>query len=197
MVRFGDVFSDELSCGYGVPQGGVISAVLFIIYINDLVKCTNEVEFAIYADDTNLFTTGNCMKQNIEKINRGLASIHKWMVANKLTLNINKSKFMLFKRRQRCLPNDSVDIRNDQTYLERVDHIKFSGVILDEGLISNHQVSAGTCKISKFVPILYSTRNNFDASSLKLIYHTLIYPNIIYCNSVWGNCCREQLTSLY
>ena len=68
VVRFGDVLSDELSCGYGVPQGGAISAVLFIIYINDLVKCTNEVEFAIYADDTNLFTTGNCMKQNIEKI---------------------------------------------------------------------------------------------------------------------------------
>ena len=103
---------------------------------------------------------------------------------------------MLFKRRQRCLPNDSVDIRIDQTCLERVDHIKFLGVILDEGLTWNHQVSAVTCKISKFVPILYSTRNNFDASSLKLIYHTLIYPNIIHCNSVWGNCCRKQLTSL-
>ena len=129
VVRFGDVLSDELSSGYGVPQGGVISAVLFIIYINVLVKCTDEVEFAIYADDTNLFTTGNCMKQNIEKINRGLASIHKWIFANKLTLNINKSKFMMFKRRQMCLPNDIVDIRIiDQTYLERVDHIKFLGV---------------------------------------------------------------------
>ena len=82
-----------------------------------LIKCTNEVESAIYADDINLFTTGNCMEQNIEKINRGLASIHRWMLANKLTLNINKSKFMLFKRRQRCLPNDSVYIRIDQTFL--------------------------------------------------------------------------------
>ena len=109
-------------------------------------------------DDTNLFTTGNCMKQNIEQINRGLASIHKWMLANKLTLNINKSKFMLFKRRQRYLPNDSVDIRIDQTYLEQVDHINFLGVILDEGLTWNLQVSAVTCKIYKFVPILYSTR---------------------------------------
>ena len=86
MVRFGDVLSDELNCGYGVPQGGVIYAVNFIIYINDLVKCANEVEFAIYADDTNLFTTGDCMKQNIVKINRGLALIHKWMLANKLTI---------------------------------------------------------------------------------------------------------------
>ena len=46
--------------------------------------------------------------------------------------------------------------------------------------------SAVTCKISIVVPNLYSTRNNFDASSLKWIYHTFIYPNIIYCNSVWG-----------
>ena len=196
MVRFGDVLSDELSCGYGVPQGGVISAVNFIIYIIDLVKCANEVEFAIYADDTNLFTTGDCMKQNIENINRGLALIHKWMLANKLTLNINKSKFMMFKQRLRCLPNDIVVIRIDQTYLERVDHIKFLGVILDEGLTWNHQVSAVTCRISKFVPILYSTSNNFDASLVKLIYLTLIYPTIIYCNSVWRNYCRKQSTSL-
>ena len=56
VVRFGDVLSDEFNCGYFVSQGGVISSVLFIIYMNDLVKCTNEVEFAIYADDTNLFT---------------------------------------------------------------------------------------------------------------------------------------------
>ena len=118
------------------------------------------------------------------------------MLANKLKLNINKSEFMLFKRRQRCLPNESVDISIDQTYLVRVDHIKFLGVILYEGLTWNHQVSAVTCKISKFVPILYSTRNNFDASSLKLIYHTIIYPKSIYCNTVWGNCCRKQLTSL-
>ena len=118
------------------------------------------------------------------------------MLANKLTLNINKSEFMLFKRRQRCLPNESVDISIDQTYLERVDHNNFLGVILDERLTWNHQISAVTCKISKFDPILYSTRNIFDASSLKLIHHTLIDPNIIYCNGVWGNCYRKQLTSL-
>ena len=79
---------------------------------------------------------------------------------------------------------------------EKNKRIPSIGVILDEGLTWNHQVSAVTCKISKFVPILYCTRNNFDASSLKLIYHTLIYPNIIYFNSVWGNCCRKQLSSL-
>ena len=117
------------------------------------------------------------------------------MLAKKLTLIINKSKFMLFKRRQKYIPNDSVNIRIDQTFLQR-DHVKFLGVILDEGLTWNHQVFAVTCKIFKFVPILYSTRTNFDASSLKLIYHTLIYPNIIYYNSDWWNCCRKQLTSL-
>ena len=103
---------------------------------------------------------------------------------------------MMFKQRLRCLPNDIVDIRIDQTYLERVDHIKFLGVILDEGLTWNHQVSAViTCRISKFVSILYSTSNNFDASSLKLFYLTFIYPTIIYCNSVWRNYCRKQLNS--
>ena len=68
------------------------------------------------------------------------------MLANKLTLTINKSKSMLFKRRQRCLLNDSVDIRIDQTL--RVDYIKFLRVILDDGLTCNHRVSAVTCKAS-------------------------------------------------
>ena len=56
-VRYKGVFSSKLYCNVGVPQGGIIDAILFIIYINDLVQCSNDVKFILYADDSNIFVS--------------------------------------------------------------------------------------------------------------------------------------------
>ena len=94
-VRFSDELSGSLRCNYGVPQGSILSAFLFVVHINDLVKCTDAVEFVMYADDTNIFTTGTNLIQNINRMNTGLRAVEQWMYDNRLTVNIDETHFML------------------------------------------------------------------------------------------------------
>ena len=63
---------------------------------------------------------------------------------------------------------------------------KYLGVKLDENLMWIPQVNSVVSKVSKYVPIIYNLRNHLNNMSLRLLYNSLVYPNIVYCNSVWG-----------
>ena len=193
-VLFKGVLSSKLYCNVGVSQGGIISTIHFI---NDLVQCSNDVKFILYADDFNIFvsdvSTENCVT-NITNMNNGLNAIKLWMCCNRLTLNVDKSCYMLFKRRGHV--DGHIGVKIDNFDLNRVDSVKFLGVSLDERLSWRVHATNIASRISKLVPILYSVRSNLDLKSMKIIYYALIYPNIIHCNSVWGNYCAIYLSFL-
>ena len=54
-VKYKNAVSNFAATNFGVPQGGVLSTLLNIIYVNDIVKCTNNLKFVMYADDTCIF----------------------------------------------------------------------------------------------------------------------------------------------
>ena len=70
-----------LSCG--IPQGTILGALLFLLYINDLPNCLSHSQPRMYADDTHL-TLADSIELNL---NKDLASVSEWLIANKLTLN--------------------------------------------------------------------------------------------------------------
>ena len=96
--------SNILSITTGVPQGSILGTLLFIIYINDLAQVSDMFNFIMYADDTTLTRTistfsDNTNNDNLEtSLNAELLKINEWLQINKLSLNISKSKYMIFQK---------------------------------------------------------------------------------------------------
>ena len=99
-VKLNDITSTVRSISVGVPQGSIIGPLLFNIFINDKVKASTKFSFILYADDTTLNSTLDCFGQNVIEIQKAIVAelpkIFKWLKLNRLSLNVAKSKFMLF-----------------------------------------------------------------------------------------------------
>ena len=100
-VNYDGTKSDTLPISTGVPQGSILGPLRFIIYMNDISQLSSMFKMIIYADDTTLQSTLNSFNidptVNIDNnINHELSKVNEWLKANKLSLNINKSKLMLF-----------------------------------------------------------------------------------------------------
>ena len=63
----------------GVPQGSVLGPLLFLIYINVLANCTNDLSTILFADDINLFISGKDISEIESNINRELIKVQKWL----------------------------------------------------------------------------------------------------------------------
>jgi len=89
--------SQELNITCGVPQGSILGPLLFILYINDIVKSSQLLTFIIFADDTNILYSHKDLNTAISTLNNELSKIQLWFKCNKLSLNIRKTNFMYFR----------------------------------------------------------------------------------------------------
>ena len=85
----------HVSCG--VPQGSVLGPKWFILYVNDLCNVSNLVKCILFADDTRLFCSDANVNRLFERVSSVLASMCRWFATNKLSLNVLKTSYMLFR----------------------------------------------------------------------------------------------------
>ena len=115
--------------------------------------------------------------------NLELRNFFNWCSANKLTINLDKTCFMVISNRfipplQNCLKIDS-------TYLKHVSDYKFLGVQIDDKLKFNKHISDISFKISKSVGILYKLSNYLPIPTMLNIYYALVNSYFMYCNAIW------------
>ena len=171
VVDFNGSTSDTLEIKTGVTQGSVLEPFLFSVYINDLPTCTDIFNMIMYADDTTLFCDINGNPADEHLLNMESCKITDWLSANKLSLNVNKTKCMIFHSDKKTVLYPKLFI--DDIEIERVHYFNFLGLQLHHTLKWNKQLS--------------------PTSILKSIYNTLILPNINYCILSWGS----QIDKLY
>ena len=101
-TEINQIKSATIPISIGVPQGSILGPLLFIIYINDIQNLSKFFHFIKYADDTTLFNSMS--KQNPYDgtvINNELSKVFQWLSINRLSLNVMKTKFMIFHNKNK------------------------------------------------------------------------------------------------
>ena len=84
-----------------VPEGSILGPLLFTIFINDLPKSSTFFSTRLYADNTSFTASGSDLDSLLHEINNHLPAVYKWLCSDKLTLNLTKTKFLIFMPRQK------------------------------------------------------------------------------------------------
>ena len=148
----------------------------------------------MFADDTNISTQGMTEYEIQERLNADLKNVHQWLVANKLTLNKQKTEYMIIGSRKR-ISNIITDLKIElgESVIKRDNKSKTLGIIIDEHLSWNHQIQNVVTKVSKGIGMLRRIRQFVPKSTLLKIYNAIVLSHFDYCSLVWDNCC-ESLT---
>lgn len=187
-------FTQTISCG--VPQGSILGPLLFILYINDFVHSSKLLKFILFADDSTLYMSHRDLRFLINTVNSELNNVNDWVIANKLTINLEKTNYITFHRNL-IKPANLEPIKLSTAILREVDSVKFLGVMVDRQLSWLPHIQYIQKKINKQCGILYLTRNSFNTGALIQLYYSLIYPFLSYCHTIWGTTGKTKLKPLF
>ena len=150
----------------------------------------------IFADDTNIFFKCKDTK-DITRIGCLLMTqLNQWFKANKLTLNADKSNFVVFRSKQKKLENIPDQIKFENLSINRSNSIKYLGVILDEHLTWNEHINDLCNKLKRHFKTFYCIRRFLNREQIKTIYYALIYSRIKYGITVYGTACKNQIAKI-
>ena len=94
-ILFDDFKTEVKIVKCGVPQGSMLGSLLFPNFVNDLSNSTKVLDLVLFADDTNLFCSDSNIRTLFETANQELSQINDWFLPKKLSLNVEKTKYML------------------------------------------------------------------------------------------------------
>ena len=194
-VTIDDSSSELQPITHGVPQGSILGPLLFLIFINDLPFCAPFFKFILFADDSTL--SCRIPKNEVNNfhvlINVHLESVYRWLSANKIAINTEKTKYIVFSYRG-SIQLSPVYIGDGQ--IENTNVTKFLGVNIDENLNFQSHVNFVSNKICKSVGIIFRL-NYLPTNILLTLYQSLILPYLSYGILAYSGCSLSYFNKLF
>ena len=152
----------------------------------------------MFADDTNLFYSHKNITTLFQIVNSELKLVNEWFLANKLSLNAKKTKYVLFHKVSMCdsLLSQLPTMTFNNIEIKRENSIKFLGVIIDENLTWKNHIEVVENKISKNIGVLYRASHLLDFKNLLKIYFFFIHIYISYANIAWASTFKTKLQGI-
>ena len=152
----------------------------------------------MFADDTNFFFERSNVNTLFKTVNDELIKINEWFSANKLSLNVGKTKFLLFhKSGKKCgIPSHLPTLKINNHDIERVNTMKFLGVLLDDNLSWKEHIKYFENKIAKNIGLMYRAKLLLDKESLLALYYSYIHSYLNYANLAWDSTYLTNLKKL-
>ncbi|KAJ8737493.1 hypothetical protein PYW08_000088 [Mythimna loreyi] len=160
-----------------------------------------------FADDTAIIFHSNNWVGVVVATQRGLSTVMKWLQQNLLTLNASKTKYIPFKISKRIEPENPLRVKlHSCNYLdsnscqcveiEKVDCIKYLGVLIDNQLSWSKQIGAVTTRVRKLMFVFKNLRNIADHNTIRCVYFALCQSILSYCIVAWGVATKSHLIKL-
>ena len=180
----------------GVPQGSVLGPLLFLIYINDLCNAVQYSETSLFADDTSIVYSDFNL-QNIEnRINADLENLFNWLCANKISLNVTKTKILLFRNVHKPI-NHNLNFSINNQSIKLSQSVKYLGVILDNFLNWNLYTKNLCSKLNKANGAISRLRHYVPRSILIQVYYALFFSHINYACQIWGQTFNQNVQRIF
>ncbi len=187
-TKIGNVFSNTRNISCGVPQGSILGPFLFLCYVNDLPSHLLTTSSFLFADDMALIVRGYDPLQIEMQLNEELVNIAKWFDANKLAMNLKKTKVMHFRHCRNIRNNVELNIALNGEVVESVQQFKYLGVTLDINLSFDAHIEILCGKVNSRNCLLRRVRNFVSKDLALSLYRALIEPHYRYCDYIYSGC---------
>ena len=188
--------SSKLSIKCGVPQGSTLGPLLFLLYINDLRFSITSSIISHFADDTCITLASKKLKSLETVLNYDLKLCSEWLKANRLSLNADKSKLLLFQSKKKPIDYSKISIKLNGTKLIPADQVKYLGIFVDKHLGWDYQINHLSNKLSRANGVLYKLRSFCSRDTLLSVYYSLFYSHLIYGCPVWSLTTKANLYTI-
>ena len=162
--------------------------------MNDFSRSSDILFSILFADDTSVFIEGTHFDYICEVL-LNYKKVNIWLNANKLTLNVKKTHYMMFHQ-TRIKHGNNITMYIKKNPIEHKSSTKFLGIIIDNKLNWSAHITYIKNKISKSTGIMSKIRKFMDKQTLRNIYFSFIYPYLIYCIETLGNAHDTHLNPL-